>query len=145
MNEPKPKEESKAKDSKQEMPVTVTEEIHPPAPTPASPAAAHAACNTAALPLTPGRRETDEQRKKRCKALAAAWRATDPAAADAAWSAAQQAALDGALAAFPSSLPPRERWTQIAAAVAGKDMRACVARFKLLRQRALDARAAWQS
>ena len=71
MHKPKPKEDNEEEDSKQEMQLPVTEEIPPPALTPASPAAVHAA----ALPLTPERRETDDQRKKRCKALAAAWRA----------------------------------------------------------------------
>jgi hypothetical protein len=56
------------------------------------------------------------------------------------WSAEQQSALELALRTFPASLDKVERWKKIAEAVPGKSKADCVARFKEVRERVLQAK-----
>ena len=50
------------------------------------------------------------------------------------WTSEQQAQLENAMRTTSTSLPPAERWSQIAAAVDGKTKQQCVARFKYIRE-----------
>jgi hypothetical protein len=50
------------------------------------------------------------------------------------WTPEQQKQLEDAMRKHPSSLPPAERWTNIAAEVPGKTKQQCVARFKYIRE-----------
>lgn len=58
------------------------------------------------------------------------------------WTAEQQASLEAALVKHPASMPATERWASIAADVPGRTKKECVARFKLLRELAVSAKAA---
>lgn len=57
------------------------------------------------------------------------------------WTADQQAALERALAKYPGSMPANERWTKIAEDVPGRTKKECVARFKWIREKVVEAKA----
>eukprot|EP01053_Blabericola_migrator_P003072 Blabericola_migrator_1__3071@NODE_1897_length_3592_cov_159_297872_g55_i2_p2_GENE_NODE_1897_length_3592_cov_159_297872_g55_i2NODE_1897_length_3592_cov_159_297872_g55_i2_p2_ORF_typecomplete_len148_score22_35Myb_DNAbinding/PF00249_31/2_4e02Myb_DNAbinding/PF00249_31/7_2e09Myb_DNAbind_6/PF13921_6/9_1e02Myb_DNAbind_6/PF13921_6/2_6e07NAAAbeta/PF15508_6/3e03NAAAbeta/PF15508_6/0_12MADF_DNA_bdg/PF10545_9/1_4e03MADF_DNA_bdg/PF10545_9/0_15Atg29_N/PF18388_1/0_26_NODE_1897_length_3592_cov_159_297872_g55_i2294 len=55
------------------------------------------------------------------------------------WTSEQQTALEKALAKHPASLPPQQRWSQIAAEVPNKTAKECLTRFKEIRDAILAA------
>ena len=57
------------------------------------------------------------------------------------WSAEQQAALVKALQKFPNTMPAKERWQSIGKEVAGKTSKECLAKFKSIREKLIQAKA----
>ena len=58
------------------------------------------------------------------------------------WSQSQQQQLEAGLRKYPATLDKAERWAKIAAEVTGKSKKACVARFKALREEIAAKKAA---
>lgn len=59
---------------------------------------------------------------------------TDDTADSDVWTQAQQQQLEQGLKKYPASMEKNERWTKIASEVTGKSKKACIARYKYLRE-----------